>query len=342
MRFSHWFLVLIVLGMAGCASQTQTPTPAQPAWVLGESSDYPRSKYLTGVGDADTLNDAKSRARAELAKIFSISIDASSIDKSTFESSQSSQNPTNNSTTNSLAIEQEIRTHTKQLLQGVELAQVWKDETTQRYFALAVLPRIKTGLALRTEIGQLDQAIASQIKQTQATPSLFRKIGQSATAIQLMVKRETLNKQLQVVSALGQGMPASWSLEKLKTDHSALLYRVTITALSTGSDVSQIKTALENTLANSGYQVTPTGDYKITANLTTSPLPRRGDWYYHKAALTISIKGEQHKSLGGHEWNYKVSASDPQLARLRVVEKAKALMDSELNSKLLEIIAAAQ
>jgi hypothetical protein len=42
--------------------------------------------------------------------------------------------------------------------------------------------------------------------------------------------------------------------------------------------------------------------------------------------------------LGGHEWNYKVSATDKVLTDVRVIKKAKELLDSELNNTLFKIL----
>ena len=61
-------LIVLLLLLAGCAS-------GRPDWTeSGKSNEYPASRYLTGIGTAADLGTAKDRARANLAKIFSVKI----------------------------------------------------------------------------------------------------------------------------------------------------------------------------------------------------------------------------------------------------------------------------
>ena len=51
--------------LSGCASiRTDAPD-----WVTGKSAKYPDSRFLIGRGQADSLEDARNRARADLAKM---------------------------------------------------------------------------------------------------------------------------------------------------------------------------------------------------------------------------------------------------------------------------------
>ena len=39
----------------------------RPQWAAGDSADFPRARYITGVGNADDETTAAERARAEVA-----------------------------------------------------------------------------------------------------------------------------------------------------------------------------------------------------------------------------------------------------------------------------------
>ena len=77
-------LLLLAVGLAGTATAAD-----RPAWVDGESDEWPRSKFLTGVGSADERGVAESRARAELARVFQARVE-SEISSQEFESVRSS------------------------------------------------------------------------------------------------------------------------------------------------------------------------------------------------------------------------------------------------------------
>ncbi len=329
------FIFFFVLGvLAACASQGKHQA-AQPAWILGHGEQYPKSQYLLGVGEADTLAGAKSRARAEIAKIFNVTIDASSVDTASFASRTADQTTT---AEEALNIESEIQARTRQLLEGVDIAEAWRHDATRRYYALATLPRLKTAMSLRAEIERLDAATRAQVEGARAETSLLRKIRLSGEAIDLQLRRQSLDRQLRVVAIAGEGMAPEWSVDQLRLDRAALRSRVSIRALARGSQADKMQQALANVLANQGFRVSTEADYTLTATLDATALPPQGAWFYQKATLSVSLTGENQASLGGYEWNYKVSSTESVLTDLRVIEKAKALLESELDDKLFELM----
>ncbi len=337
--------VCLALLLAACASQDSKTENTRPSWVMSESPDYPRQRFLTGVGEGDTMADAKARARAEISNIFSVSIQASTSDYTAFKQrlegqsveGQSLEKQSTERQSNYQSIIRDIQSSTEQDLEGVKIAEVWQD-STQRYYALAVLPRQVTAMNLRSNIERLDEATQSIIDRVQNTSSLVKKIRLSAATIPLQQQRRVLNKQLQVISVTGQSISAPWSVEKLQLDYEALIARITVTAMATGLEENKLQTQLEDALANHGFSVLPSGAYLVKAHLESTPLPQQGQWFYEKGNLSISLVGDNQQSLGGFTWNFKVSSSDPTLTRLRVLEQANKFLQTELNTKLFEIL----
>ena len=77
-------LCAAVLGFAllaegGCATRS-----TMPDWINGASHKYPSEQYLIGRGQAATEEEARDRARADLAKIFEVSVAVESEDVQTF------------------------------------------------------------------------------------------------------------------------------------------------------------------------------------------------------------------------------------------------------------------
>ena len=326
---------LLILFVSACAHEGSKTHNAQPEWVMSESQQYPRSQFLTGVGEADTMEDARTRARAELAKIFSVNIQSTSSDVTAYEQSRVAGI---SYTTDSLAVSRDIRSSTEQRLEGVKVPELWKSPLEQHYYALAILPRQTTTLNLRTDITQLDEATSTLITRTQQSKSLIEKIRLSNETIPLQQKRRVLNKQLQVVSLTGQSVPSQWPVEKLQLDHAALIARITITVNASGLNNEKLQTSVEDTLASKGFTVIPEGAYQLNVNLDSTALPPQGQWYYEKANLSISLVGDNKKSLGGHAWDFKVSSSDPTLTELRVLEQAKKQLQTELQNVLFNML----
>lgn len=321
--------------LGACASQPEKDASQRPEWVMGSSSEYPRAKYISGVGDATGMSEAKERARAEVAKVFDVTIFSSSSDATQYKESRAGGFTESSS---AWQVSREIQSDTEQRLQGVKIAEMWQDPQTSRFYAIAVLPRQVTALHLREDIQQLDAATSDVIQRAQQSGSLMKKIQASTDAIVLQQKRRALNSQLQVIAISGQGETANYSVEKLQADHQDLLSRITVKAAAEGEKEGELVSALEDALANIGFTVTDAADYTLQATLRTTALQPQGSWYYHKGTLQISLLGEGQRTLGGHSWDFKVSASDPELAKLRVMEQVKKLLANDLNRELFAML----
>lgn len=87
MRIQHFLLLSIIAVISACASTGKTPSD-QPDWIDGDSKHYPKQLYLTGQGMADSLDNAKDRARADLAKQFEVAVHARSLQQQQFSKQQ--------------------------------------------------------------------------------------------------------------------------------------------------------------------------------------------------------------------------------------------------------------
>src|SRR5690606_36438917 len=73
------FAIVLAVGLAGCASSAVTPD-----WVSGAAGKYPPSRYLVGRGEAEGGEEARDRARADLAKVFEVRVAVESEDEQAF------------------------------------------------------------------------------------------------------------------------------------------------------------------------------------------------------------------------------------------------------------------
>src|SRR5690242_12646772 len=162
------------------ACSSSKPGDTRPDWVNGNSSQYPAATYLTGHGQSDNMALAKDRARAELAKNFSVNVSEQSTDTSSYSQDSGSGAPT---TKNSLDVSRNINTRTEQVLTGVEISDSWQDPKSLQYYALATLSRAKAATALRQQIGDLDAGTASSMSQAQNSSDLFDKIAAAGQAV---------------------------------------------------------------------------------------------------------------------------------------------------------------
>jgi hypothetical protein len=321
----------LMLLLVGCS---QAPKPNhQPDWLLGQSAQYPASRYITGRGQADELAVAKDRARADLAKTFSVQVSEQTRDSSSFSQTNSTAKGT--LAKNALDVSRNISTRTDQMLSGVEIADTWQDPQTRIYYALATLSRAKAAASLRSQIADLDAGTRAYLDQAQASNDLFVKIAAATHALSAQTERAGLQSELRVADITGRGMPAAWSLGKLQADRSALLARLRINAVADGKDAVAVQKLLAGALADAGFTVADAADYTMNAHLEYAALQPRDGWYWISGSLQVTLDGAG-QAHGVRRWELKVSGSDPALAQQRLMDQVAGDLQNDIQSTVLD------
>jgi len=128
---ASWIAFLLA---AGCAA-IRGDVP--PDWVAGKSAQYPDARYLLGRGQALDQEDARNRARADLAKILETSVKVETSDVTRYASSALEGDKARLES----EVSRQIVTRTEKIIQGIQIAELWQDPRTRMHHALAILPR---------------------------------------------------------------------------------------------------------------------------------------------------------------------------------------------------------
>ncbi len=321
-----------ILTLAGCASQ-----PKSPDWVNGDSATYKSSQYLLGRGQASTQDDAKDRARADLAKIFQVAIEASSEDVQQFSTGPAGGQYDGHAS-------RSISTRTEQIVSGIQIAEIWQDPATRTYYALATLPRLQTAASLRQQIGQLDDATGNYINQSRNNTDLFLKITAANNALSSQHDRDALQKSLQVVDITGRGVEPQWNSAKLKADLDALLKRVRIATKVAPDSTPGTAEIVSGALAQAGFMI-ETGqnpDFTLQARMNLSEMNRDG-WIWQRGTLEVSLtETATGRVRGSKRWDIKASATDRDTALKRALDQADATLKKELGPAIIGMATAQQ
>ena len=318
------FLLLAACGMT-------KPQDAQPDWVTGTSAAYPSSSYLTGRGQADEVAVARDRARADLAKVFSVSISEQTKDTSSYSQTNAGGTPVMQ---NTMDVSRNINTRTDQVLSGVSISDSWQDPKTHEYYALATLSRSQAAAALRQQIGDLDAGTTAYLNQAQNSSDLFDKITAAGQAVDAQQTRAGLQHALQVVDVTGMGMAPNWPLAKLQADRAALLKQFQVSAAAEGQKPQDVKKILAGALGDAGFTVAEGAPYTLTANLDTANLKPQGGWYWITGTLQVTLNGNG-RAHGVRRWDLKVSGTDPQLAEQRLMDQVAQYLQSDIQGTVL-------
>ena len=333
MKFANFATLAVMLSfLSGCASQ-----PAAPDWVAGNSARYKSEQYLIGRGQAATQEEAKDRARADLAKVFQVAVVVSS------EDIQRSKSDASGAPQYEEEASRHISTRTDKIISGIQIAELWQDPKTLSYHALAVLPRLQTAASLRQQISELDGGTRNYIEQSRKDDDLFVKIAAADQALALQQEREGLQKSLQVVDITGRGVEPQWTSTKLKSDLGELLKRVKISPRVTAGSPAGLAEMVAGALSQAGF-VVDTSDspqFVLQANMNLADLGFREGWYWQRGALEITLSDTANGRIRGTKrWSVKGNAIDKESAVRRAMDQADSILKQELGAAIVSMMIA--
>ena len=320
-------LILVSL-LAGCS--TTGGQAAMPSWLNGPAADYPPQRYLLGRGSGPTLALAQDRARADLAKSLRVAIEARSSERQHYRSDESGA-------AGEVAVDRQLQTHVSEVIEGLAIADIWRDPRSGDYHALAVLERMAAARRLREKIGELDRETASRIAAARRAADPLRAIAHADAALRAQEARGAIQGVLAVLDPAVAGIAPRWSAAALRGDRDALLARLRIAVDRTASD-AELAPLLEGAVAAVGLRLATaeeTADYRLAARLKLLPVVERDAWFWARGGLSLTLWWPDGRVRGRHRWPLKAAASSAALARERARQEAARLLRAELLQVLL-------
>lgn len=335
---------MLALALFGAACSTPGGSgPGQPDWVDGPAAQYPAGQFLLGRGGAESVDLAQERARADLAKIFevSIAVEASDTQRAKGEGGVMRYEA---------ASEQRIVTRTDRVISGISIAELWKAPELEkggsgRQHALAVLPRLQAGMALRQEIAEHDEAIRLQVSRARAADDAFERAGLASRALALARERAGFEQSLRVVDLGGRGVDTEFSVSRLQADLDEQLSRLALVPFLETSgplDEASLWPLIKGAIAESGFRtreltgVTTSYQLKLRTRFKEQYLE---GWHWVRGNLELSLVDAAGRVRGSTAWPIKLSAQEASVARSRSVLEIERLLKRELRPAVLGFVA---
>ena len=327
---------LAIMLLVGACATTKDNGKRPPDWVNGVSSRYPANQYLVGRGAAANLDDAKDRARADLAKVFEVGITAESSDLQTFERVTAGNNGASESK-GQLQISRNIQTRTDRVISGIEIADLWKDPQSGTQYALAVLRRLQAAQTLRDDIDRLDEATRLYVDKTNAEKDPLKRIAAASRAVEAQIERANAQRSLQVIDVTGRGVPPPWPLAQLRSERETLIQDLTLATRGAGPDGDAIHDILDGAVSAAGFTIKSPEQarFTLTAALDIGDIEQREGWYWKKGTLEISLSDADNKVRGTRRWNIKSSALSKNDAQRRALDQVNKILKGDLRAVLI-------
>lgn len=307
----------------GCAS-----APSTPDWVSGKSAKYPDNQYLVGRGQAGTQEDARNRARADLAKILEVGVSAKSTDVTSYSSGPAGGTESQ--------VSRSITTRTDQIVRGIQIPETWQDPQTKSYYALAVLPRTQAAMGLRADVDRLDAATRGYVAQARSAPDLLAQVAAASRALDSQRERDGVQRTLQVIDVTGQGVPPEQNSGQLAADLAALLKRVRMKPQAPGSQ--ELERMLSAALSSAGFVPEAGADapYVLFGSLQLDDLGVIDGWYWMRGTLEVQLTDAgSGKVRGNKRWEIKTSSPQKATAQRRTLDEVDATLKRDLRPTIL-------
>ncbi len=282
--------------LAACAGHRRGAAGAtgggrRPAWIDGESADWPRAANILGVGSADDESSAAERARGEVAKVFSVSVDATAtVDES--ESNATVNGKSSHSYSND--VDQKVRTATKKVLDGVDIVARWKDSSVGRYYALAVLPKDHALMEIDAKATEIDSEAAQQKTLFAQASDSFGRAKAAAKLLALSKARDGLAADSLVLG--GGPLPGDFDSGAVRSQAAAALAALNVVVSVAGDGADEVQTAVVSGLNAAGLSAksgAPGDKADLTATAQVNVTAQdAGDsrWKRSRASATVGLQ----------------------------------------------------
>ncbi|GHS86490.1 hypothetical protein FACS189487_00880 [Campylobacterota bacterium] len=335
-----WLVVVAVLavgsvglggmvGLGGCAAKQEPKGASAPSWING-ASGYSSAAYLVGIGSGATQQVAADRARSDLAKAISVSVESAEQSKTSasvgeYDSSFSSS----------------VFTRANRTIEGVEIADRYYDEAHDLHYALAILDRHGAGARLRSEIAQMQLEIDEQLALADRQAGALQKLKLLNGAEKLLGERRAAASVLSVVGGGGTSAPAYINDGSIRARKIAAIAAIRFAVSGDG----EAKKLLSESLSLLGFTIAGGGGgngnsgseaagFEAIGSSEKSVRYERG-WQWAKAAIDVRIVDRRNGAIvGAYRFEAEESAQNIDIAKERALRSLRSRLDKELIEKL--------
>jgi hypothetical protein len=306
---------------------------ARPEWYAGDSKKYDKADYLLGRGLAGTLEEAKNRARADLAQIFQVAIAVESEDVQKYKNNPATASGGQYAVDST----RRITTRTEQIISGIQIAETWQDTASREFYVLAILPRLQAGESLGQQLKQLDETIQSNIDQSKSSADLLFRIAAANNAVSSQFEREGLQRALQVVDVTGRGIESRYNSAKLRLDLNELLKHVRIVSRILDGSAPGLEEVVSGALTHAGFTLdTVEPMFMLKAGLKLADVGIIDGWYWQRGNLEVSVsETASGRVRGAQRWPIKSSGRDRATAIRRSLDEANDVLRKELGATIM-------
>jgi hypothetical protein len=328
---------LAVLALVLGTSPARAVKP--PAWIDGRDPSYPPSSYLTGVGIGRDIDQARSNARAEIAKAFRARVQQVTTDTQT--ESIGSKRPASTQD-----VENRTQVSTDDVLEGVNIAATWFDKRKGSYYALAVLNKAKTRASLAHDRADKEEALRAGIDAARSASSPLEKSRALGSAIKARRELDALRARERVLADGGAPdiSAPDESEDALNRQLEAALRTIVFRIDAEGGNGSHLVQALAGRVTETGFRVLETtapakdsaaASFLLKCKLDIEPFDRgHPSWKFTSWTGTFDITAPDGQVIGSGTARGQEGALSQAAADVKAREAGETALSRKVQDEL--------
>jgi hypothetical protein len=320
-RFIPVLLAAALTACAGGSRRAASAGGARPGWVDGQGAEWPKSRFITGVGSADDENTAADRARGEVARVFSADVSVNTVSD---QSEGTVQKDGKSSTSFSSTVAEKVRTATQKVLEGVDVVARWKESATSRYYALAALPKEQALIAVNEKAHDIGAEAAQYKAQLASSTDAFERAKAAAKLMALAKAWTGLEADSRVLG--GGSLPGDFDTGATRADAAKAMAALDVVVAVSGEGADTVEIAVVAGLNAAGLSAKrgTAGDKSdLTASAQVNVQAQdAGDarWKRSRATASVTLQdGRAGKAFASFDVTAREDAVDSGEARRRTL-----------------------
>ena len=330
--------------ICACASPSARKTAAgrapkasdnlRPDWIDGAGTEYPRARFLTGIGIADDQAAAMERARGEIARIFSTQVRMNTMVNS---SEQNTSQQGKAASSYSQDVVQAVRSTSQKVLEGTEIAGTWRDKATGQYYALAILERSKALAAISGKMDDIDAQARGLSAGLSSETEKLAKIKNAIKLTALLKGREKLEADIRVLNP-SAGAQGDFDVNEARNSAQKALSSLDVTVVMPAENSARVRAAVIKTLNAMGIDAKTGGgnadiSVECAVELTSVPdLDPQSRWRWSRGSAAVALKDvKTSKVFLNFEASSKEASSTDAEARAKTEESLGQKIGAEIS-----------
>lgn len=235
-----------------------------PKWITLPSGVYPAEKYMNGTGSGTNRETAALEAVRNLSSVFGQTVKSNTAASKKMERALSEGKVSFSSAEN---LQQNITSQIEaENLIGIEIAEYFYNKPEKKWYAVAILERVKTAAVYQKYIEKNDEAVRKAIKESEKNPGTFYGYSEICFAAEIASENDKLVKNLTVID-FESGSEISKkivSLQNTQLTKKKFAENITIYVQFSGDKDNKIKSAFQDIFSKYGFKTSPSKKEKYT------------------------------------------------------------------------------